>query len=97
MDVQASLEQAGGVDEWLEERLWPVIRDSVLDHNAFDCAASNATTPFPTPREFHGDYVGRVGDDAYDSDSDYVRNGLDMFSKRMVDARCRLRPEHIFG
>jgi hypothetical protein len=86
---------------WLRTVIWPIIKHNALVHDAFNCELhihDNAISlPFPSPREWHADYVARSVIERFDRESDYFKNGERELFGGITPENCRLSPEHLVG
>lgn len=50
-----------GCDNWfLQEEIWPLMKNDQLGHDAFRCDKKPNSIGFPTPRDKNGQFVGQV-------------------------------------
>ncbi|KMS64953.1 hypothetical protein BVRB_040940, partial [Beta vulgaris subsp. vulgaris] len=91
---------------WLEKFVYPQIEDDVIEHDAWKAIkSSNRSTPFPLPRDYHGDYVGHILDPAASYNIDHVtalwpeyrKNGQNNFPQGEVPVEYKIEPECIYG
>lgn len=87
----------GGDLSFLTEKVWPMVKDNQIAHDAYTCHKFPNSRPFPTKRPDNYQHVGQVF--LVEDNRDIARMGdINGFMKgREVPMRCRGRPEWKYG
>lgn len=84
-------------ETWLGDVLWPFVVEDSIVHDSFHCGKFESDTrPFPLPRKYTGEWVGRTEVQDYSPQGRYFQTCWTTFTQE-VPAKCRLEPSHAFG
>lgn len=79
---------------FLEQRVWPDVKDIQVSHDSYCCDRFPNTMPFPTKRPYTYDHVGQVFD-AFDNPR---MMDIDGFIRGVpIPSKCRKNSEWIYG
>lgn len=84
----------GGDLTFLNEKVWPQIRDNQISHDAYSCKKFPNAHPFPTKRPSNYQHVGQV----FFEDEKFRAGDINGFMRgREVPPQCRKNPQWKYG
>ena len=79
---------------FLEEQLWPDVKNNQLSHDSYCCDRFPNARPFPSQRDATYQHVGQV----FDSSEDARLSDIDGFIRGVpVPGSCRKHADWIYG
>jgi hypothetical protein len=79
---------------FLESKVWPLVKEKQIAHDAYCCDRYPNAQPFPTRRYKTYQHVGQV----FSADDSPRMADIDGFIRGVpVPAKCRKKPEWIYG
>mmetsp|Transcript_1396 Transcript_1396/g.3108 ORF Transcript_1396/g.3108 Transcript_1396/m.3108 type:complete len:330 (-) Transcript_1396:20-1009(-) len=79
---------------FLEQIIWPLVKDDQMSHDAYSCAKFPNARPFPTQRDENYQHVGQV---FFEDDSPRMNDITGFIKGKENDPKCRAKPEYIYG
>lgn len=84
----------GGDLTFLNEKIWPKVKQNQMGHDAYSCTRFPNSYPFPTKRPNNYQHVGQVFDDK----SKPRMGDIDRFIRgRATNPKCRRQPSWMYG
>ncbi len=79
---------------FLDQRIWPLVRDKQLSHDSYCCDRYPHTRPFPTRRASTYQHVGQV----FDANDNPRLMDIDGFIRGVpIPVSCRKQADWIYG
>ena len=79
--------------DFLNQNIWPLIREEQFSHDAYCCEAFPNAHPFPTKRYSNYQHVGQV----FNYLDEPVQSHIDDIRGKAIPIACRGHPEWIYG